>query len=312
MEVYKKEKIENVCIFGGTHGNELSGVYLVRNWLKDGALVQRGSFSTHLVIANPRAVDTCRRYIDRDLNRCYGKGTLGESTNAESPYETKRAQELYHRYLSGAPPDGTTADFLIDLHNTSSAAGNCIIIPYNASPVVLQVCVELIQRLESLFVRVLVLTEQGTVESTAGSCKNTIGVEIGPQHHGTLKTKVYDDMSLIVTTTLDILDQINKGELFPERQLEVYSIHRRYDYPRDEDGQLNGTLHPDFEEKDWQPLKNGDNILRTLDGADIRLENETETVYPCFVGEAAYYEKGLAFWTTLKTILKVEKLPLDD
>ncbi|KAI2580609.1 ASPA isoform 3 [Pan troglodytes] len=36
-----EEHIQKVAIFGGTHGNELTGVFLVKHWLENGAEIQR-------------------------------------------------------------------------------------------------------------------------------------------------------------------------------------------------------------------------------------------------------------------------------
>lgn len=60
-----------VAIFGGTHGNEMSGIMLVNMWLKNGAEIQRSGVMTKPFITNPRAVEKCTRYVDTDLNRAF-------------------------------------------------------------------------------------------------------------------------------------------------------------------------------------------------------------------------------------------------
>lgn len=69
--------LRRVAIFGGTHGNELSGVLLVRHWEEDGAEVQRAGLQVKPFIANPRAVEKGSRYIDCDLNRVFDPAQLG-------------------------------------------------------------------------------------------------------------------------------------------------------------------------------------------------------------------------------------------
>lgn len=61
--------LSRMAICGGTHGNEMSGVYMLRELKKRSA----GPAGTALitVLSNPRAVESCRRYIDKDLNRCF-------------------------------------------------------------------------------------------------------------------------------------------------------------------------------------------------------------------------------------------------
>ncbi|TNN23246.1 Aspartoacylase [Liparis tanakae] len=60
-----------VAIFGGTHGNEMSGVTLVNLWMKNGAEIQRKRVETTPFITNPKAVEKCSRYVDTDLNRAF-------------------------------------------------------------------------------------------------------------------------------------------------------------------------------------------------------------------------------------------------
>lgn len=60
-----------VAIFGGTHGNEMSGVTLVNLWTKNSAEIQRKRVETKPFITNPRAVEKCTRYVDTDLNRAF-------------------------------------------------------------------------------------------------------------------------------------------------------------------------------------------------------------------------------------------------
>lgn len=66
-----QEPLRRVAVTGGTHGNEMSGVYLVRQWLRTPVDLQRPSFSAVPVLANPAATAVCRRYIGRDLNRTF-------------------------------------------------------------------------------------------------------------------------------------------------------------------------------------------------------------------------------------------------
>ncbi|KAK2100029.1 hypothetical protein P7K49_021377 [Saguinus oedipus] len=66
-----RESLRRMAVAGGTHGNEMSGVYLVWHWLLGPAELQRPSFSAAPVLANPAATSACRCYVDRDLNRTF-------------------------------------------------------------------------------------------------------------------------------------------------------------------------------------------------------------------------------------------------
>lgn len=70
-------RVRRVGLFGGTHGNELSGVLLVRHWQQDGAEIQRPGVEVKPFLTNPRAVERCTRYIDCDLNRVFDPESLG-------------------------------------------------------------------------------------------------------------------------------------------------------------------------------------------------------------------------------------------
>lgn len=70
-------RLSRVAVCGGTHGNELSGVYLVREMLKaETGKEDRRLESVLMVLSNPRAMQQCRRYVDTDLNRCFTHATL--------------------------------------------------------------------------------------------------------------------------------------------------------------------------------------------------------------------------------------------
>lgn len=65
-----------VAIFGGTHGNEMSGVTLVSMWTKDDSEIRRRRVHTEPFMSNPRAAEKCARYIDTDLNRAFTEENL--------------------------------------------------------------------------------------------------------------------------------------------------------------------------------------------------------------------------------------------
>lgn len=67
--------ISSVAVCGGTHGNELTGVYIVREMQKQ-KLEKVGSVSITPVLTNPKALDVGRRYTEMDLNRCFTDALL--------------------------------------------------------------------------------------------------------------------------------------------------------------------------------------------------------------------------------------------
>jgi len=98
-----------VLIMGGVHGNERTGVEVVKSLVDalakpgGGDTVQQGELT--LAIGNPEAVEQNVRFVEQDLNRCFG---LQEGP---SSLERRRAIEL-EPYL-------TDIDVLVDLHATN-------------------------------------------------------------------------------------------------------------------------------------------------------------------------------------------------
>lgn len=86
------DKIQRILIAGGTHGNELIGVYMVKKFRERPEIVRRSSFETLTLLGNPPAIAAGTRYIDQDLNRCFAAQVTEPS--ATLPYEMQRAGEI--------------------------------------------------------------------------------------------------------------------------------------------------------------------------------------------------------------------------
>jgi aspartoacylase len=63
-------------------------------------------------------------------------------------------------------------------------------------------------------------------------------------------------------------------------------------------------IHPQLQGKDYEALHPGNPVFLTFDNQAIAYEGES-TVYPIFINEAAYYEKGIAMCLTQKQQLTV-------
>nr|XP_032823535.1 aspartoacylase-like isoform X1 [Petromyzon marinus] len=305
--------VSRVAIFGGTHGDEMSGVCLVRHWLSDAgevaAEISRPSFSSTPVMGNPRAVQHCTRYIDTDLNRCFTHEQLAMEVKEDTPYETLRAQEINR--LFGPKGSDKAFDFIIDMHNTTSNMGNCLIVSNSADIVVLHMA-RYMQDICKSAISPVFLNEMAGVERCYASSvsKHGIGLELGPQPQGVARADVLIRMRKLVTTALDFLHLFNTGHEFPAGSLEVCRVTERIDYPRDSHGNLTAVIHPDLQDRDWEPLHPGKPVFLTLDGATVPYKGPSVTI-PAFINEAAYYEKGLAFWATQREMLHFPALRVD-
>ncbi|MBC1257804.1 succinylglutamate desuccinylase/aspartoacylase domain-containing protein, partial [Trichormus variabilis] len=85
----------------------------------------------------------------------------------------------------------------------------------------------------------------------------------------------------------------------------LYKFTGTIDYPRNGNGDIQAMIHPDIQFRDYAPLNPGDPLFLTLDGKAIAYEG-TSIVYPIFINEAAYYEKGIAMLFTEKQLINFD------
>jgi len=78
--------IKKVMICGGTHGNELSGVYAVKHWMEHPDKLKGHITSAKLdfLLVNQASIDARVRYLDEDLNRQFDLQKLIDIHNTTS------------------------------------------------------------------------------------------------------------------------------------------------------------------------------------------------------------------------------------
>lgn len=282
-----------VIIVGGTHGNERIGVYLEKKFSQHPTLVQRSSFSTQVLLGNPKATAVGVRYIDRDLNRSFGRDRL-QNTNLIG-YEDLQAKFIDHKI---GPSSGTPADVIVDLHSTTANVGLTLILD-REEPFKLQLATYL-QHLNPS-VKVYSTVHSGRNQDSLRSlAKFGIGIEVGPVAQGVLDADLFLKTEALIYTILDYLEQYNQNRIsYPNHSLTLHRYTSAIDYPRDEHGEIQAMIHPSLQSKDYQPLHPGDPMFLTFDGETMVYEG-TAIAYPMFINEAAYYEKGIALCLTQK------------
>jgi succinylglutamate desuccinylase len=291
--------IRRVAIVGGTHGNEWTGIHLVKKFAHFAELIYRPSFETFTLLANPKAVEANRRYIDRDLNRCFDTEDL--SNLALTGYEDRRAKEIAAQL---GPKDCPNADAIIDLHSTTANMG-LTILPSSTHLFNLRLCAYLSKFYPD--VRVL-LGVQCSQNSPMLRSLSPLGctIEVGAVSQGILDARYVEQTEMLVFAMLDYLDAMNRGTpLSIPASLTVYQAISYVDYPRDSVGELQAAIHPRLQFKDYEPLHQGDPMFLTLAGKSIFYQGES-TVFPVFINEAAYYEKGIAMVLTEKQQIEME------
>ncbi|MEO1671359.1 MAG: aspartoacylase [Cyanobacteria bacterium J06631_2] len=280
--------INRVAIVGGTHGNELTGAYLIKHFKNYPDLLQRPTLETLTIFGNPGAFKAGTRYLEKDLNRAFLERDL---SNADlSTYEDKRAKEISQILGSKAEPK---VDFIIDIHSTTSNMQFTIIIG-DLDPVVLSL-VAYLCRINPL-VKVFSWSAAQEKSFLRSLSRRSIAIEIGAIPHGVINAWFFERTQQLVLEILDFLDRYNKNTLDLKSippTLEIYQGQAIVDYPRHENGELRGMVHSQLAGQDYQPLQPGAPMFTTFAGEEIKYEGDT-TVYPVFINESSYLEKGIA------------------
>lgn len=325
--------IKTVAVFGGTHGNETNGVYVVDQLLTDQSSLERPRIdSIALEQTNTKAIDSVVRFIDVDLNRQFRAVDLGDKDRT-SCYEHVRAKDLNAKYGPKPPaemppldpnqqPPGAV-DLCIDLHTTTSSMGCTFIVPCRdalslrlAAYAVAKMEVDPLMVESKLPVRILyldLLREEAPYISTVG--RHALMIECGPTPWGLVRHDIYTMMTTALGHMMDYindainvgkgpLDSINSVVLGEQVSVmkgikdPVTGLNGKVPAPCNEHGRPSAMFHPSMQDQDWKVLKKGDPIYIHMDGTVEEYDGRFgEAVNVHFVNESAYYLKssGLGF-----------------
>ncbi len=280
-------KLDRVAIVGSTHGCELTGGYLVKKFEDCPKLVRRESFETITLLANHRAFEAGTRYIDTDLNRAFSEENFNNPKT--DIYESVRSKEITE--ILGTRKD-SKVDFIIDLHSTTSNMGLTIILGTENDPLILELAAYLSNT--DPLVRLFMWSNTQENHFLRSLCKRSIAIEVGAIAHNTLHPFYFSRTEKSIYKILDFLDSKNKQPISSKYSIvTIFKAKELIDYPRDRNGQLEAMIHPNLISKDYHPIDPGDPLFQTFGGTTIIYEGES-TVYPAFINEAAYIEKGIA------------------
>ncbi|MCC5649093.1 aspartoacylase [Nostoc sp. XA013] len=292
-------QINRVAIVGGTHGNEFTGAYLIQKFAQFPDLIARPSFETVTLLANPNAFAAGRRYVEKDLNRCFLKQDLQDPTL--SSYEELQAKSIHDTLASNRDKQ---ADFILDLHSSTANMGLTIIL-VNSHPLNLKLVAYLSQI--NPLVRVYRCSFKSIEENpfVNSLCELGFAIEVGPIAQGLLKAELFQQTEELISTVLDYIEGLNQGAISSTNEtLILYDHLSVVDYPKQQDGKIFGMIHPELQDKDYQALNPGDPIFINFDGKTIVYEGAS-TVWPIFINEAAYYEKGIAMCFTQRQQINI-------
>jgi len=292
--------IGKMAITGGTHGNELTGVYLVKKWQNNPELIQRSNFQTITKLMNTRAIQEVRRYVDQDLNRSFAIHDLADDDLDN--YEAKLAKTI-NEELGKKGSSEPNVDFIVDLHTTTANMGLSIVVS-NASSITWRAIAYLCKMEPAL----KVYRWQGDIENcfVDSMAPHGFAIEVGAVPQGVLRADLFLQTEALIYHLLDYIEKENSGEeLGLENTLEIYDHDILVDYPRNEEGDIVGMVHQERQDKDFTLIKQGDPLFLTLENETINYDGEDR--YTIFINEAAYYEKGFAMTLAQKRVVEIKK-----
>jgi len=293
------QRIKKVALTGGTHGNELTGVYLIQKFLSHPELIQRESFEILCMHTNVAAIKQCTRYVDKDLNRTFSLQALNDYST--TTYEDTLSKVINQR-LGPKGAEETAVDLVIDLHTTTSDMGLSICVSTEDSLTWQAIAYAKEQIPELHIFRWKGDTEDASFVSSIPP--HGITIEVGPIPQGVLRADVFFGTERVIQVLLDFVELHNRGEVQFYTEVEIYDHVVLIDYPRDKEGNIMAILHPTLQDNGYAKVEKGDPLFISLEGTDICYEGE-ESRYVLFANEAAYYEKHFSMCLTDKKRIKL-------
>jgi aspartoacylase len=287
------ERAARVLVVGGTHGNERNGVQLLEHWRQVPESLATAGLTVEFTLGNPGAIVAGRRYVERDLNRSFSPTLLENNHHQEA--EVCRAREL----LAAWGPEGATpCTVVLDLHSTTAAMGNCLVV-YGRRPADLALAAGLQGRLGLP----IYLHEGDPAQSgyLAEQWPCGLAIEVGPVAQGVVNATICQQTQLALEAALALLAEARRGAVALPPQVVVHRHLRSLDLPRNGQGIPKARVHPKRQDRDWQPIRAGEPIFEGTDGTSlgwIPKPGDPAAVWPVFINEAAYEEKGIALSLT--------------
>jgi aspartoacylase len=293
-----------VLVVAGTHGNECNAPWLLDAWARLPGRLDSSGLALCPLIGNPDALAQSRRYLDRDLNRSFQPALLADPARQER--EVVRARSLLADH---APEAADPCLVVIDLHSTTAAMGNCLVV-YGRRPADLALAAALQQKLGLPIYLHEGDPHQNGYLAEAWPCG--LVIEVGPVPQALLQPAIVDQTRIALETALVCLAAAATGRLRLPERLVVHRHLGSLDLPRQADGSVAALLHPQRQGRDWQPLRPGEPLFVDADGRSQPYVPpaglEGRTVWPVFLNEAAYGEKGIALSLTAREVWECPSL----
>jgi len=300
-------QVKNVAIVGGTHGNELHGIYFVDEINSPEVSIEMKkrypSIDLRGVLANPAAMKAIgtgagRRYCDMDLNRCFLVKDLADPT-ASASIEGQRAKEL-DALLGPKASQNPNTDFIFDIHSSTSNTG-ILLCCHPDDKFAWQVVAFLQQKHPDISA---CLWADGEVPLLPSLARSGMTVEVGPIAHSTANSALYHRTKEVLKDALQYIELHNtwvaqeklassSGAAATQvdqkpAKVRFYERVASVGFPRDETGQISALIHPNIQ---GQPeltggtaVTRGSPVFQTLrDGDDIFYGEDIKDARPGYV-----------------------------
>ena len=280
------ELVTSVVFNGGTQGDEMTGITLIKDLAANPDLVTKPGIDLKLNIGNPVAVEKCVHYINDDLNDCFSMEDL-TATAEHTSYEKRRAQEIYLEFggKKGA------IDLVCDFHNTTANMGLTLIVS-RLNPFICKLVASLYTKYKDRGAHILYVPEVQETSTFLDSLgKHGLTVEIGPLKHGLyLDKETYEDARGMAVDIMEYVVNWNAGNIDKNVVFDV-PVHRHvqiinYITTPDKRTRLS-EFNPELYGKDFQPIEKGTILQYRLDTGEAIPYGGDRTVWPTFIDEAS-------------------------
>ncbi|MDM7859541.1 aspartoacylase [Alteromonas sp. ASW11-36] len=283
-------KTNTVLFTGGTHGNELTGVRLIEHWVSLGAQFTRPGISVKGLMTNPKAVLQRVRFVDEDLNRQFALEQ--QKSGARDFHEGLIATHLTAQI---GPQSAAQPDLIVDIHNTTSHMGATLILLAN-DRFNQQLARFVFNRMPQCNI---LLEDEKPFEEHVYLCtlgKRGVMIEMGAQPQGVCRAALFKQSIQLLNHIMDFCALWNTGNVGDLPPCKAYRFVENIKFPLNHQGLVDAMVHPSIQDNDFAPLAPGAPAFIDFAGNAIPLDN-TNTVYPHFINEAAYQRSHVAFAT---------------
>lgn len=207
-----ENEVKNIAVVGGTHGNELHGIYLasdINSYPKGRELKEMyPSLSVVGVLGNivaTAAIGTGagRRYCEEDLNRCFLLQDLADPSLCS--IERLRAREL-DALLGPKSSTNPITDLILDFHSTTSNTG-FLMCCHPQDKFGLQLVAHLQSKYPYISASLWADCEMPLLPTIA---RSGITVEVGPISHSTSNSALYQETRRILHDALSYIELHNQ------------------------------------------------------------------------------------------------------